>query len=271
MAGELERFRSAELTMGKILAPYENALGELIPRTGVTPAAFMVSLRTAVTRDESTFNVAQQNPESVLTAGMKCAIWGHMPGSKHAALVAFGGKEPKIEAIEQYHGIVNRAQRAAPGLVIASGVVRENDTFVEPSSLGEPLHHKAAGGPFGSTADRGQIVGVYAQARLPQGVYTQAVMLNVEQIAKIKGMSRTPKFWNAWPEEMAQKAAIKRIRGLPESSEWRQETDKFLVASDRIASRFGAQVPTLDDESVEYGEGEVVDEFPSNRSAGSAG
>jgi phage RecT family recombinase len=267
MPGELEKFRNAELTMGKILAPYEQALGELIPRTGVTPAAFMVSLRSAVTKDEYTFGIASQNPQSVLTAGMKCAIWGHVPGSKHAAIVPYGGKDPKLEAIEQYHGLINRAQRAMPGLVVSSGIVRENDEFEAPGALGEPVRHWYAGrDPFAPLADRGQIRGVYAQARLPNGVFTQAVILNPEQISKIKALSRTEnygqfagrnRFWEQWPEEMAQKAAIKRIRGLPESSEWRQETDKLLVASDRIATQYNAHVPVMDDESAEYVEGEV--------------
>jgi recombinational DNA repair protein RecT len=259
MPGELEQYRRAEVAMRKMLAPYEQALGELIPRTGVTASAFMVSLRTAVTRDEYTFNVAQQNPESVLTAGMKCAIWGHQPGTKFAALVAFGGKAPKIEAIEQYHGIVNRAQRAAPGLVLAADVVRENDRFVPPATLGEPLVHEIVGGPFATRAERGKVIGTYAQARLPQGMFTQAVMIPEEEMAEIRKLSRTDQFWIKHPLPMRMKAAIKRIRGLPESSEWRQETDKLLVASDRIASQFNAAVPALDDDSVEY-----VDVDPSD-------
>lgn len=252
MPGELEQYRNAELVMRKVLAPYEQALGELIPRTGVRPGAFMVALRTAVTRDEYTFNIASANPESVLTAGMKCAIWGHMPGTRHAALVAFGGKEPKIEAIEQYHGIVNRAQRAAPGLVIASDVVRENDIFVPAERLGDPIQHTIVGSPFAPRAERGKVIGTYAQARLPQGTYTQAVLISEEEMAEIRKMSRTDKFWIKWPLPMRMKAAIKRIRGLPESSEWRQETDRLLIESDRVANQHGAAVPNLEDDSIEY-------------------
>lgn len=251
MTGELERIRSAELSVGRILGQYESAIAELIPRTGVTPAAFMVSARMEVARDEYKMKIAMQNPESMMTALMKCAILGHVPGTRAASLVAFGGKEPKIEVLEQYHGIINRAQRAAPGLVVASGVVRQNDVFIPEASLGEPVRHTYP--VFGTTEERGQIIGVYAQARLPQGTYTQSVTLSIEQISKIKAMARTATFWNKWPEEMAMKAAIRRIRGLPESSEWRQETDKLYVRSEQIGAQFGASPPLLDnDDEVEF-------------------
>lgn len=254
MASEIELRSQAAIAVQNILNEYTNALGDLLPRTGVKPASFIGFAKLAIERDTRLAEVSAQNPGSLMTALMKCAMLGHLPGSKEFELVAYGGKNPSVSGIEQYHGLLVRAQRAAPGIVIADAIVRKNDVFRQEERLGLPVTHEFD--PFATSAERGNMRGVYAQALLPQGVYTKSVILGPEQIAKYKEMSRKEKFgeyagksrfWTLWPEEMARKTAILRLR-LPTSAEWQERMGGLVVAAQRVSQATGAAMPDLDSE-----------------------
>jgi recombination protein RecT len=96
-------------------------------------------------------------------------------------------------------------------------VVKEKDTFEYKGPCSMPNHIMQ---PF---ADRGATVGVYCIAKTHDGDYLVDIMGSAE-IAKIKNAAKTKYVWDAWPDEMAKKAIIKRA-----SKQW-PKTDQ----SDRL-------------------------------------
>lgn len=259
-----EELKSAVMTAFR---EYEQPLGALMPRTGMQPTAFMGFAMQTVMQSEPLLQATANDPQSLMTALMKCAMLGHIPGSKNAALVPFGGH---VELIEQYHGIVDRAQRACPGLVMGCGVVRQGDTFVVPEHLGDGVRHTLPS-PFATAKDRGPRIGSWAQAKMPArygGDYTQAAMLNIEELEKISELSRKEKygqykgrnrFWVEHWDSMAKKAAIKRIPGLPQSAEYIERMGMLHVDAEQVARSVGVQVPSLEyDASDEVVHAEAV-------------
>lgn len=107
-----------------------------------------------------------------------------------------------------YLGLLHIATIAGCIRAAKAEVARENDTFDYIDAFTQP-HHKFD--PFATIAKRGQVVGAYCVAVLPDGLRLVETMSR-EDLLKIraasKGGDNSP--WATWPDEMCKKAVIKR-------------------------------------------------------------
>lgn len=86
---------------------------------------------------------------------------------------------------------------------VKAEVVKQNDQFTYKGPCEKPEHNMH---PFG---DRGATVGVYCVAKTADGDYLTDIM-DMAEINKCKNAAKTKVVWDAWFEEMAKKAIIKR-------------------------------------------------------------
>ena len=160
-------------------------------------------IRTALTGIQQNPSVCDADRQSLFLAIQRCAADGLMPDGREAALAVYGGK---VNYMPMVQGIIKRL--ATAGISIDAQVVRENDEFEQ--AFGDDAHiiHKAPrlGQP------RGQLIGVYAIARLSNGMVMREVM-DKDQIDQVRMASRSANAgpWKQWYDEMARKTVIRRL------------------------------------------------------------
>lgn len=124
---------------------------------------------------------------------------------------------PKVQLIVGYKGFNTMAGRA--GITINSGVILQGDQWDEVLSPGKPFAIRQS---FGDRANR-NLLGVWAQAQMPNGAFSQPLLLDLSEImavkAKAPGGRKKDSPWNdpkvGFPA-MAQKTAVRRLqRTLP--------------------------------------------------------
>lgn len=157
-----------------------------------------------------TLTAIQQNPgitskdrASLYNACVKCAADGLLPDGREAALVAFGNE---VQYMPMIGGIIKRL--AGAGITIDAQVVYENDHFEQVLGDDARIEHKAP--RLGQS--RGEAIGVYAIARLPNGLVMREVM-DREQVEQVRSVSRSKSQgpWVAWWGEMARKTVARRL------------------------------------------------------------
>lgn len=111
------------------------------------------------------------------------------------------GKECSLKV--SFKGLMKIATDSGSIKWAKAEVVKEKDTFNYRGPCEKPEHIMQ---PFG---DRGKTVGVYCIAKTHEGDYLVDIM-DAGEIAKIKAAAKTKNVWNAWEDEMAKKAIIKR-------------------------------------------------------------
>lgn len=152
----------------------------------------------------------QQNPEiangdrqSLYNAAIRAAADGLLPDGREGAFVSMGGKPTWMPMVG---GIIKRL--ATAGISIDAQVVYENDDFEQTLGDDAAIHHKAPrlGQP------RGEPLGVYAIARLANGMVMREVMDKAE-VEKVRAASRSGNGgpWKQWWTEMARKTVIRRL------------------------------------------------------------
>jgi len=165
--------------------------------------------------------------QSLYNAIVKCAAEGLMPDGNDAVLNTynfnFGTKDkPQWGKKVQYQRMVGGLlkQFTAAGINAFAASVYANELLVD--ETGEPrfkfwndgdgqhiIHRPIV---FGS---RGELVGVYALAKLPNG-FTLAEPLNLEDIDKVRESSPSKDNekgpWKVWYDRMGQKSALHRLR-----------------------------------------------------------
>ncbi len=110
-----------------------------------------------------------------------------------------------------YIGLVKIATDSGGVRAVAATIVRKNDPFVFRGAFEKPDH---AYDPFATAAQRGEVIGVYSTALLPNGT-TQIDAIGMEEIAKIRSMSKAKSGpWFDWEEEMIKKTVLKRASKL---------------------------------------------------------
>lgn len=215
---------------------------------GILPAhvevkSFLGTAMAALYADPKLMKAAENAPESLVGALMECASLGHRPGTEEYYLTPRGGK---ILGIEGYRGIVERMYRSG---AVAAVIVREvcaKDEFRFTEGEDEVPIHKIAGQAGGGTTgaaffgdggqDRGEMVGVYAYARLTTGGVSRVVLLSRADVlaARDSGDNDDPRYspWHRLdggkdhPEftgrSMWWKTAVKRLEPwVPTSAEYR--------------------------------------------------
>jgi recombination protein RecT len=184
-------------------------LERLLP-SGGDFSAFAGSAQAALYNNAALMAAAEKFPDSFMIALTECAALGHIPGSKEYYLTIRGGK---VLGIEGYRGIVARMYRSAQvGKVIVREVcTKDYFDFIEGQ-------HEVPSHSFGGTdrailrptgadffgadgnVDRGDMVGVYAYAKLLTGEYTRVSLLSREDVfaARASGGWKASDEYSPW-------------------------------------------------------------------------
>ena len=191
--------------------------------------------RVALTAIQQNPDVAAQDRQSLYNSVVRCAQDGLLPDGREAALVIFAGK---VQYMPMVAGLIKRL--ATAGISIDAQVVRENDTFEQELGDNASITHKTPrlGQP------RGDIIGAYAIARLPNGMVMREVM-SKEDVDQVRNASRSKNSgpWSQWYGEMARKTVIRRLaKRLPIVDASVAET----IQADDDQYQFDATAPAQD-------------------------
>lgn len=180
----------------------------------ITPEKFQRVVMTVVNLNP---DLMQGDRRTLLGACMKCAADGLIPDGREAALVIYNtnvakrGEPAKWVKAVQYMpmvaGLLKRARNSGEISTISANIIYANDDFLIELGDDEKIVHKPAW-----ARDRGQMIGVYAIAKLKDGGIQRAI-LSADDVARIRGASKTAESgpWKSWPEEMWKKSAIRRL------------------------------------------------------------
>lgn len=160
-------------------------------------------VRTALTGIQQNPGVCDADRASLFLAIQRCAADGLMPDGREAALAVYAGK---VNYMPMVLGIIKRL--ATAGITIDAQVVRENDEFEQ--AFGDDAHITHRAPKLGTP--RGELIGVYAIAKLPNGMVMREVM-DKDQIDQVRASSRSSGAgpWKQWYDEMARKTVIRRL------------------------------------------------------------
>ena len=228
--------------------------------------SFLGTTAGALYASKDLMDAAQADPESLIIAMMRCATLGHLPGTEEYYLTPRKRKgNPYVLGIEGYRGVVERMYRSG---AVARVVVREvcaADPFSFIEGIDAIPRHSTGGdgatgaGFFGQDGSRirGQMVGVYAYAKLATGEFSQVVLLGRDDVlaARDAGGWTPDDIYSPWnrfdagkgrPEfqgrSMWWKTAAKRLEPwVPTSAEYRREQLRASVAAAVTAGNGHAQ------------------------------
>lgn len=218
---------------------------------------------------------AANNPGVFLAALLDAARLGLEPGTEQYYLTPrrIGGKNGRLEilGITGYQGHIELMYRAGAVASVVAEVVRTGDGFVwKPGALDSHVPPRWQGPQvrpwhdvdwFGS---RGDLKGVYAYAEMLGGATSKVVVLNRDDIERIKRSSQgSDSEYSPWVNHEAAmwlKSAVRQLqKWVPTSAEYRREQLRAAAEAQRVATGpdtpAGADVPMPD-----YVDGEVVDE-----------
>lgn len=229
----------------------EDKFGALLG-TAIDSARFC---RVAINAIQQTKDMDQviQTPEgrdSIYTACLQAASDNLLLDKRSAALVVYSEKYKDGNAerwrkvakyMPMYQGLLELAHGSGVLTKIVVQLVHAKDTFrVMPTSGGCPIHHEFPEDPF---ADRGDIRGGYAVAQFRDGTWSDAQVMSVDEINKIRARSKTSESgpWKTdWPE-MARKTLIRRVvKYLPRTI---PGLEKFDAAAHRVDEMYQLDGP----------------------------
>lgn len=214
----------------------------------------------ALFRDPKLMEAATNAPGAFANALMRCASLGHQPGTEEFYLIPRKIKNVlQVQGIEGYRGIVERMYRSG---AVASVIVREvceHDKF----EFVEGVHTKPIHEIDWFSDARGKMIGVYAYAVLNTGAVSRVVILNAEDIEKIKkssdgaGSEFSP--WTRHERSMWWKSAARRLEPwVPTSSEYRREVIRATAEASALAQV--ERENTLHRTEDEITDGELVED-----------
>lgn len=208
---------SAVATLRDLLEKAKPKLAEVTPKH--LSADRLV--RIAVASCSKTPQLLQCSPTSVLNSVMQAAQLGLEPGGPlgDAYLVPY---KNECTLIVGYRGLVSLARRSGQIISIEAHVVHERDHFVCKYGLDAVLVHEP-----NWSADPGQVIAVYAVARLRDGGVQYEVMTKA-QVEAIRSRSRAGSSgpWVSDWAEMARKTVVRRLcKYLPLSVEMAEALD----------------------------------------------
>lgn len=204
------------------------------------------------TKDMELVVQSKEGRDSVYTACLEAATDNLMLDKKHAALVVYkqkfkqGNTEVWLHVAKympMYQGLLELAYEGGVVKKVSCQIVRAKDAFaVAPSAVGSPIHHAFPEDAF----DRGDVRGVYAVAQFHDGTWTDAEVMSVDDVNKIRKRSKTGGSehspWATDWEEMARKTAIRRLsKYLPKSG-----AEHFHSAVQRLDSDYDFATPAIE-------------------------
>lgn len=178
---------------------FQEALKTQLP-TNITPEKFT---NTALAALSNNAELLKCDRPSLYDAIVKAAQQGLLPDGREGAIVPFKGK---AQFMPMVLGIIKRL--AESQIFIDAQVVAEHDHFEQEFGDNAAISHR----PPKLGSDRGILVGVYAIARLPNGLVMREVM-DKNQIDAVRASSRSGDNgpWAGFYGEMARKTVIRRL------------------------------------------------------------
>lgn len=180
-------------------ADFRDRLAQALP-PGVDVDRFTRVVLTAIQQNPQ---IANGDRQSLYNAAIRAAADGLLPDGREGAFVIMGGKPTWMPMVG---GIIKRL--AGAGITIDAQIVHENDEFEHVLGDDSTIRHRA---PKLGTP-RGEPLGAYAIARLPNGMVMREVM-DREQIEQVRRASRSGGSgpWKDWWTEMARKTVTRRL------------------------------------------------------------
>lgn len=228
--------RAAEPPAVAVTRTYEGQFSEILP-DHVDAKAFVGSALATLRRDKDLLAAANNSTGELVNALMTCASLGHAPGSKEFYLTARRSKDhqgkPVIVGIEGYRGVIERMYRSG---AVASVIVREvckNDRFEFTEGVNDVPFHDV---DWFNEAGRGEMIGVYAYAKLVTGATSRVVILSRKDVEAVKARSDAGKAgkgpWATDERAMWWKTAAHRLEPwVPTSAEYRREALRAQAAA----------------------------------------
>lgn len=210
----------------KMLPQFSAALPAHIP-----PERFKRVAQTAINQNPDLVNGDRQ---ALWAACMRAAQDGLLPDGREGALVMFKGKPAWMPMVG---GIIKKMRNSGELASISAHPVYQNDEFLYSFGDDERIEHRPHLG-----SDAGQMIAVYAIAKLKDGTIQREVMTRAE-VDKVKASSPSGNNgpWGKWYEEMARKTVVRRLsKYLPMSTDLERmmaDLDVMAGAEDHRAER----------------------------------
>lgn len=170
-------------------------------------------VRTVMTAVQTAPDLMNADRRTLFAAAMRAAQMGLLPDGREGAIVTFSGK---CQFMPMLAGILKLVRNSGELASIDAQVVYRNDKFTyRPGIDLVPVHEPDW------FSDRGEVIGVYAVARMKDGAAYVEIM-NKNQIEQVRSVSRAKNSgpWSQWWDEMARKTAIRRLaKRLPLSTD----------------------------------------------------
>lgn len=238
MSGAVQERKPIEIVrdqIGKMDSQFKAALPAHIP-----VERFSRVVMTAIANNPDLLDADRR---SLFNSAMRAAQDGLLPDGREGALVIYkrnvktaDGWSSTLEAVwmPMVFGIMKKARNSGEISSIEAHVVRANDRFSYRVGIDDsPIHEPQW---FG---DRGDVVGVWAVAKLKDGTKIAEIM-SLADIEKVRAVSRAKDKgpWVDWFEEMARKTVIRRLaKRLPSSS----DLDDLIRRDDSLYDFEGAR------------------------------
>ena len=236
----------------KQLATHQKQLTSVLP-AHVPARKFM---RTAVSAAQSNPDILAADQRSVLNACQKAAQDGLIVDNREAALVLFNKKVGNdwikvAQYMPMVTGVLKKLRNSGQLASITAETVHKNDKFqYDPGKDDVPSHI------VDWFSDRGDMVGVYAVAKLSNGECVVEIM-NHTQIEKVRKVSKSGAhkdtgepigIWKQWPEEMAKKTVLRRIaKYLPSSADldqmFQHDNENYELDEPKDVTGTGSEEP----------------------------
>jgi recombination protein RecT len=178
---------------------FRERLAQALP-PGVDVDRFSRVVLTAIQQNPA---IANGDRAALYNAAIRAAADGLLPDGREGAFVIMKGAPQWMPMVA---GIIKRL--ATAGITIDAQIVHEADEFEQTLGDDASIRHRA---PKLGTP-RGEPLGAYAIAKLPNGMTMREVM-DRDQIEQVRKSSRSANAgpWQQWWTEMARKTVIRRL------------------------------------------------------------
>ena len=198
-----------EVIKAKLVSPETSEKLKVLPK-GMKKDVLIAAFWNALFKNPQ---LQQCTPESLLSALLKCAEWGLLPGGDNVYLIPRRNNRKQGHPIEcnaqiGYQGLIELVNRVT-GAEVEAHVVYENDEFDYQLGTDAYLHHRIA------LKNRGKAICAYALWKKDKVDFD---IIRMEEIEKRRKMSlayqKAEKFgtkdspWHLWPEAMMRKSAV---------------------------------------------------------------
>lgn len=194
-------------------SPWKRELAKVLPNE-TEVARFMAVALLQLSDPKVGSKLARCTKESFYNSIMSSARSGILPDGTNGYLIPYG---TTCTLQFSYRGLCDMAIRNGIATHFASDIVRRNDVFVWRN--GCLVEHTVEGW---DDEERGEVVGVWCRAFLPDG-QTQDMRMSNKEIEKVRSKAQSDNVWSEWWEEMAKKACLKRLfktmRNTPQLAE----------------------------------------------------